>query len=74
VFRAPSPRHVRRCWCAAVGCCRFAVQLLTPARILASTQGREKITVTDVEEIDKLFFDAKASARLLAENEDKYLQ
>ena len=54
--------------------CSYAVQLLTPARILASTQGRERIAISDVEELDTLFFDAKASARLLAANEDKYLQ
>ena len=50
------------------------MQLLTPARILATTQGRDKIALSDVQEIDSLFFDAKASARLLAANEDKYLQ
>jgi hypothetical protein len=27
----------------------------------------------DVEEVDKLFCDAKASAKILAEHEDKYL-
>lgn len=54
--------------------CRFAVQLLTPARILAGTQGRDRIALSDVEEINELFFDAKASARMLAENESKFLQ
>lgn len=53
---------------------RYAVQLLTPSRILAGTQGRDKIDAPDVAEIDRLFFDAKASARLLAEQADKYLQ
>ena len=53
---------------------RYAVQLLTPSRILAATQGREAITAADVEDVDKLFFDAKASAKLLAEQGDKYLQ
>ncbi len=53
---------------------RYTVQLLTPSRILASTQGRDKIEAADVAEIDKLFFDAKASAKLLAEQADKYLQ
>lgn len=33
---------------------RYAVQLLTPSRIMAGTQGRDKITVADVEEIDEL--------------------
>ena len=48
---------------------RYAVQMLTPARIIADSCGRDKITSSDVEEIDELFFDAKASARLLASSE-----
>merc|ERR1711865_1237818 len=39
---------------------RYANQMLTPAHILAVTQGREVINADDVEEIDELFFDAKA--------------
>jgi len=53
---------------------RYAVQLLTPSRIMAQTQGRDDIQAGDAEEIDELFFDAKASARLLAEQGDGYLQ
>lgn len=45
---------------------RYVVQMLTPARIIAQTAGREVISVNDVEEVDELFFDAKASAKLLA--------
>lgn len=48
---------------------RYAVQLLTPAKIIAQTAGREQIRSIDVEEIDDLFFDAKASAKLLAKSE-----
>jgi len=48
---------------------RYAVQMLTPARIIAQTAGRETITSVDVEEVDELFFDAKASAKLLARSE-----
>lgn len=48
---------------------RYAVQLLTPSRIIAETSGRNRITEVDVEEIDDLFFDAKASAKLLAKSE-----
>ena len=44
---------------------RYAVQLLTPGNILAQTAGR-------VEEVDELFKDAKASAKLLARS-DGYL-
>ena len=53
---------------------RFAVQLLTPARILAATQGREAIEAGDVEEIDRLFSDAKASSKILIEQAEKYLK
>lgn len=48
---------------------RYAVQLLTPSKIVAQTSGRENITSVDVEEIDELFFDAKASAKILAKSE-----
>jgi RuvB-like protein 1 (pontin 52) len=53
---------------------RYAVQLLTPSRILAQTGGRELVTREDVEEIDQLFFDAKASAKHLAKQGDAYLK
>jgi len=52
---------------------RYAVQLLTPSAILAKTCGREAITKDDVSEIDGIFFDARASAKLLVENADKYI-
>merc|ERR1711972_649568 len=52
---------------------RYVVQLLTPSSILAKTSGRESITREDIEEMDSLFFDAKSSAKLLAEQADKYI-
>merc|ERR1712178_286218 len=52
---------------------RYVVQLLTPSAILAKTSGREAITRDDIEEIDSLFYDAKSSAKLLAEQADKYI-
>lgn len=52
---------------------RYVIQLLTPAAMLAKTSGRESITREDIEEIDSLFFDAKSSAKLLAEHADKYI-
>jgi len=52
---------------------RYVVQLLTPAAILVKTSGRDAITREDIEEIDSLFFDAKSSAKLLAEQADKYI-
>lgn len=53
---------------------RYAVQLLTPAHLLARINGREQITKDDIAEIDSLFFDAKRSAQILAEQADKYMQ
>ena len=53
---------------------RYAVQLLTPAKVVVNTNGRESVTKEDVEEIDALFYDAKASAKLLAEQKAGYLQ
>merc|ERR1711968_61281 len=52
---------------------RYANQMLTPARILAETNGKEEISLDDVEEIDELFYDAKASAKILQEQEALYL-
>ena len=53
---------------------RYAVQLLPPAKVIVGTNGREVVTKEDVEEIDALFYDAKASAKLLAEQKAGYLQ
>lgn len=52
---------------------RHAVQLLTPAKILAVTNGRDAIVKADVEEVNELFFDAKQSAKMLAEQADRYI-
>jgi RuvB-like protein 1 len=52
---------------------RHAVQLLTPAMVLASTSGRQAVGVDDLTEISELFHDAKASTRILAEQADKYI-
>merc|ERR1711904_759367 len=52
---------------------RYVGQLMTPADVLAKTNGRDKVTREDIEEIDQLFYDAKSSAKLLAANADKYI-
>jgi len=52
---------------------RYAIQLLTPASIMAQTTGRKNLTKEDVEEMDNLFFDAKSSAKLLHQHADKYI-
>lgn len=57
-----------------VGMRRYAVQLLTPCKVLALTNGRDAVCSDDIVEINELFFDAKQSARILSENAGKYLQ
>lgn len=52
---------------------RHAVQLLTPASMLASCSGREGINQEDLLEVCGLFHDAKHSAKLLAQNADQYI-
>jgi RuvB-like protein 1 (pontin 52) len=48
---------------------RYSVQLLTPSRILAETQGHNDVGIDDIEEINDLFSDAKRSAHALAQSE-----
>eukprot|EP00793_Prasinoderma_coloniale_P005261 PRCOL_00001022-RA len=52
---------------------RHVVQLLTPAAILAKTAGRDNIVADDIESMDELFYDAKASAKMLQEQADRYI-
>jgi RuvB-like protein 1 (pontin 52) len=52
---------------------RYAIQLLTPCKVMARINGREEIVVEDLDEIGTLFHDAKASAKILAANQGKYL-
>jgi RuvB-like protein 1 (pontin 52) len=53
---------------------RYSVQLLTPANILAKTNGKGTINKDEIHEISKLFLDAKASVKVLKEHESKYLK
>merc|ERR1711975_105354 len=53
---------------------RFAVQLLTPARVLAQTTGRTNINKGDMEEINRLFLDGKSSAMRLQKEGDLFLK
>lgn len=52
---------------------RHAVQLLTPASMLAKTNGRDDVCRSDIEQVDGLFHDAKRSAQLLTEQADKFI-
>lgn len=44
---------------------RYALQLLTPASILAGLSGRKQIEEEDVSEMNELFLDAKTSAAMI---------
>lgn len=46
---------------------RYALQLLTPASILASLAGRTQIEVEDIGEMNELFLDAKTSAAIIGQ-------
>lgn len=50
------------------------MQLLTPSSLLAKINGKELIGRDEVEEINELFYDAKSSAKILAEAGDKYMK
>ncbi|CAI8599392.1 unnamed protein product [Vicia faba] len=52
---------------------RHAIQLLSPASVVAKINGRENICKADLEEICSLYLDAKSSAKLLQEHQDKYI-
>uniref|UniRef100_A0A131XXE0 RuvB-like helicase n=1 Tax=Ixodes ricinus TaxID=34613 RepID=A0A131XXE0_IXORI len=53
---------------------RYAAQLLSPSSLLAKVNGRTSIRKDDVREVSDLFHDAKSSAKILAENNDKYMK
>ena len=52
---------------------RYVMQLLTPSRIVAETNGREAIEAADVEEIAGLFYEGKRSAKILHEQRESYI-
>ena len=52
---------------------RYAVQLLSLAAQNAKAGGREKVTVDDVERVDKLFMDIGEAAEHLKKYEDKWM-
>lgn len=53
---------------------RYAVQLLQPANVLAKINGSDTITTSEIDEVSKLFLDAKASAKILTEQCDKFMK
>lgn len=52
---------------------RHAAALLTPAAVLAKTNGRDQVTPPDLNEVAFLFRDAKYSAKLLSEHAEEYV-
>ncbi|KAH7864025.1 hypothetical protein Vadar_024783 [Vaccinium darrowii] len=52
---------------------RHAVQLLSPASVVAKMNGRDSICKANLEEVSALYLDAKSSARLLQEQQDRYI-
>lgn len=53
---------------------RYVVQLLTPAALTAKINERTSIKKEDVEEVNTLFLDAKSSAKILTQNQDKFMK
>ncbi len=53
---------------------RYAVQLMTPANILARINGKDQIEREEIEEVRDLFLDAKSSAHLLKQEDAKYMK
>lgn len=52
---------------------RYVAQLLTPALIIAGTNGRDIIEEEDVHLVDELFKDGKSSAQLLQNKAEEYV-
>lgn len=52
---------------------RYAVQLLNPAYLYAEVQGKREISKEELEEINSLFYDSKASAKILMEKDRKFI-
>jgi len=53
---------------------RYAVQLLTPANLLAKINGKDKVESEEIQEVGGMFLDAKKSAKILHEESDKFLK
>ena len=52
---------------------RYIVQMLTPAWVLARINGKEQVTVDEIDEVNELFLDAKTSAKILQEQDADFL-
>ncbi|KAJ2396754.1 RuvB ATP-dependent DNA helicase pontin [Coemansia sp. RSA 2603] len=52
---------------------RYAIQLLTPANVMAQISGRDQIQKDDMVEAGELFYDAKKSVSILKNSGDNFL-
>lgn len=52
---------------------RYVVQLITPSHVLAQTLGNMKITKSEIDDINNLFYDGKTSAKILQEQAKFYI-
>ncbi|XP_032683198.1 ruvB-like 1 isoform X2 [Odontomachus brunneus] len=53
---------------------RYAIQLLTPAYLTAKINERPSVKKEDIDEVSALFLDAKSSAKILTQNQDKFMK
>lgn len=53
---------------------RYAVQLLTPAKVVAAQRGVERVSVEDIDEAAKLFVSVKESSLRLKQYEEFFLR
>ncbi|MCC6057650.1 MAG: RuvB-like domain-containing protein [Desulfurococcaceae archaeon] len=53
---------------------RYAVQLMTPAKIVAERRGRSEVRAEDIEDVTKLFIDVSQSIELAKSWESKFLK
>lgn len=52
---------------------RHCVQLLTPAKLIAQTNGKHEIEKEDIKEVTNIFLDSQRSARRLQKNPEQFL-
>jgi len=52
---------------------RYAIQLLTPAYQNCKVNGRSHITKEDIDDVSKLFLDAKRSVKFMSEKNNKFM-
>lgn len=51
----------------------YALQLLSPAKVNAEMQGRDKVEASDVALVQDLFLDTKTSAKIITRSNAKFI-